>query len=33
VLDNITRWKEFGIKPVIVDPQADASEAKDEYGF
>ena len=33
VIDIVKRLEEYGIRPVIVDPQADASEAKREYGI
>lgn len=32
VEDIINRLNEYGIKPVVVDPQADAADAKHEYG-
>ena len=32
VIDIVKRLEEYGIKPVIVDPQADTAEAKREYG-
>ena len=32
VIDIVKRLEEYGIKPIIVDPQADAAEAKREYG-
>ena len=32
VIDIVKRLEEYGIKPVIVDPQADSAEAKREYG-
>ncbi len=32
VIDIAKRLEEYGIRPVIVDPQADAAEAKREYG-
>ena len=32
VEDIIKRLSEYGIKPIIVDPQADAIDAKNEYG-
>ncbi|MBQ1648489.1 MAG: nucleotide sugar dehydrogenase, partial [Bacteroidales bacterium] len=32
VIDIVKRLEEYGIHPVIVDPQADAAEAKREYG-
>lgn len=32
VADIITRLKEFGIEPIIVDPNADSDDAKREYG-
>ena len=32
VIDIVRRLEEYGIHPIIVDPQADASEAKREYG-
>ncbi|WP_375103854.1 nucleotide sugar dehydrogenase [Paenibacillus sp. RS8] len=32
VEDIIKRLYEYGITPIIVDPQADASDAKEEYG-
>ncbi len=32
VIDIIRRLEEYGIRPVIVDPQADSAEAKREYG-
>ncbi len=31
VIDIVRRLEEYGIRPVIVDPQADAAEAKREY--
>lgn len=31
VVDIITRLNEYGIEPIIVDPEADADEAKREY--
>jgi len=33
VIDIVDELKEYGISPLIVDPQADADEAKDEYGI
>jgi UDP-N-acetyl-D-galactosamine dehydrogenase len=33
VVDIITSLKEFGVEPVVVDPEADADEAKHEYGI
>ena len=33
VIDIINRLREYGIEPVIVDPEADAQEAKYEYGI
>ncbi|SDK98998.1 nucleotide sugar dehydrogenase [Alkalibacterium thalassium] len=33
VIDIVNELKEYGISPLIVDPQADADEAKDEYGI
>ena len=33
VEDIINRLKEYGVKPVVTDPQADAEEAKREYGI
>ena len=32
VVDIVKRLEEYGIRPVIVDPQADAAEARREYG-
>ena len=32
VIDIVRRLEEYGIRPVIVDPQADTVEAKREYG-
>ncbi len=32
VIDIVTSLREYGIEPVIVDPEADAAEAKREYG-
>lgn len=32
VIDIVKRLEEYGIQPVIVDPQADAAEAEREYG-
>ena len=32
VIDIVKRLEEYGIRPVIVDPQADQAEAKREYG-
>ena len=32
VIDIVKRLEEYGIRPVIVDPQADAAEARREYG-
>lgn len=32
VIDIVNRLKEYGIKPIIVDPQADIKEAEREYG-
>ncbi len=32
VIDIVKRLEEYGIRPVIVDPQADKSEARREYG-
>ncbi len=31
VVDIIKRLKEFGIEPIVVDPQADAADARNEY--
>ncbi|MGE7367314.1 nucleotide sugar dehydrogenase [Desemzia incerta] len=33
VIDIITRLEEYGIKPAVVDPQADPAETKKEYGI
>ena len=33
VIDIINELKEYGIDPVVVDPQADAAEAKNLYGI
>jgi len=33
VVDIINSLKEFGIEPIVVDPEADAIEAKIEYGI
>ena len=33
VIDIVKRLEEYGIRPVIVDPQADAAEAEREYGI
>lgn len=33
VVDIIKNLKEYGIEPIIVDPEADAEEAKNEYGI
>ena len=33
VIDIITRLKEYGIDPIVVDPIADANEAKQEYNI
>lgn len=33
VVDIIDRLREYGIDPIIVDPDADAYEAKQEYGI
>ena len=33
VNDIITRLKEYDVQPLVVDPQADANEAKHEYGI
>jgi len=33
VIDIITRLKEYGIDPIVVDPVADANEAKQEYNI
>lgn len=33
VIDIVNELKEYGIKPYITDPQADAEEAKHEYGI
>lgn len=33
VVDIIDSLKEYGIEPIIVDPEADAEEAKHEYGI
>jgi len=33
VVDIIDSLREYGIKPIIVDPEADAEEAKYEYGI
>ena len=32
VADIIKRLNEYGIEPIVVDPQADAADAKHEYG-
>ena len=33
VVDIIDSLKEYGIEPIVVDPEADANEAKHEYGI
>ncbi len=33
VVDIIDNLKEYGIEPIIVDPEADEKEAKEEYGI
>lgn len=33
VIDIVSELKEYGINPMIVDPQADQEEAKEEYGI
>jgi UDP-N-acetyl-D-galactosamine dehydrogenase len=33
VVDIINSLKEYGIEPIVVDPKADAEEAKHEYGI
>lgn len=33
VVDIIDSLKEYGIEPIVVDPEADATEAKHEYGI
>lgn len=33
VIDIVNELKEYGIKPFIVDPEADVEEAKNEYGI
>lgn len=33
VIDIVSELKEYGIDPMIVDPQADQEEAKEEYGI
>lgn len=33
VVDIIKRLREYGIEPVVVDPRADAEEARSEYGI
>ncbi|QSX05281.1 nucleotide sugar dehydrogenase [Sedimentibacter sp. zth1] len=33
VVDIIESLREYGIKPIVVDPEADADEAKHEYGI
>lgn len=33
VIDIVNELKEYGIEPVIADPEADAEEAKHEYGI
>lgn len=33
VIDIVTELKEYGIAPMIADPEADAEEAKHEYGI
>lgn len=33
VVDIIDSLREYGIEPIVVDPEADASEAKREYGI
>ena len=32
VVDILESLKDYGIKPIVVDPEADAAEAKHEYG-
>jgi UDP-N-acetyl-D-glucosamine/UDP-N-acetyl-D-galactosamine dehydrogenase len=33
VIDIVNELKEYGLKPMIADPEADAEEAKNEYGI
>ncbi len=33
VIDIVNELKEYGINPIIIDPEADAEEAKHEYGI
>lgn len=33
VVDIIKRLKQFGIEPIVVDPQADAADARNEYNM
>lgn len=33
VIDIVNELKEYGITPMIIDPQADVEEAKEEYGI
>jgi UDP-N-acetyl-D-galactosamine dehydrogenase len=33
VIDIVTELKEYGLNPMIADPEADAEEAKHEYGI
>lgn len=33
VVDIIDSLREYGIEPIVVDPEADAEEAKNEYGI
>ncbi|NMB43910.1 MAG: nucleotide sugar dehydrogenase, partial [Clostridiales bacterium] len=33
VVDIIDSLREYGIEPIVVDPEADAAEAKHEYGI
>ncbi|WP_100333076.1 nucleotide sugar dehydrogenase [Bacillus alkalisoli] len=33
VIDIISSLEEYGIKPIVIDPQADKEEAKHEYGI
>ena len=33
VIDIVNELKEYGINPIIIDPEADAEEAKREYGI
>lgn len=33
IIDIVNELKEYGITPMIVDPQADVEEAKEEYGI